>query len=246
MENKSEIDYLREKMKNIDNYPEGIEQIEYKNEAYINGISFFPGGRGLFIDGDETISNKDIMIIGQDFDTKENFLKARAVGKEDVEKNRTWKTLLKLLQGCKVNENKCFFTNIIVGLRKGTKNTGKSIAFKNKGFLKKNSAFFKEQLICQKPKNILLLGYYPAFFLADTILPDKLESWRTYKTLSAFYKNKNSLKKNVLFDFDGNKFSANILVIPHPSMLNSNLKYVYHEKLNSKESLQFLFEKWAG
>jgi len=45
----------------------------------IEGRAFFPGGKGTF-ENDENISNKSVMILGQDFDCETNYLKTLAIG----------------------------------------------------------------------------------------------------------------------------------------------------------------------
>jgi len=44
-----------------------------KNKSYLKGLGFFPGGRGLYKETDENISDKTIMVLGHDFGTQPYF-----------------------------------------------------------------------------------------------------------------------------------------------------------------------------
>ena len=54
----------------------------------ITGVAFFPGGKGTF-NNENIISDKKIMILGQDFDCEDNFKVSKNNGKEDIRKNPT-------------------------------------------------------------------------------------------------------------------------------------------------------------
>lgn len=108
------------------------------------------------------------MVLGQDYDNEENFKKVRCLKTQsELENhNRTWLNLINILG--KETLSECFFTNAIMGLRKGKeKNTGRSKAFAkgNEEFLKQNMAFFKEQLNAVQPQTIICLGIQVPSFL---------------------------------------------------------------------------------
>lgn len=64
----NEIKLLFERLDNF-TYPDNMKLVK----GEIVGEAFFPGGRGLINTNDNTISNKKIMILGQDFDCETNF-----------------------------------------------------------------------------------------------------------------------------------------------------------------------------
>ena len=132
----------------------------------ITGVAFFPGGKGTF-NNENIISDKKIMILGQDFDCKDNFEVSKNNGKEDIRKNPTWRNLLILLGEAGISNNDCFFTNAILGVRKGNKGTGKSPAFKSPEFIAGCQQFFLHQIEVQKPEAIFVLGKFTAKFLAN-------------------------------------------------------------------------------
>jgi hypothetical protein len=78
-----------------------------KVKGEIPGRAFFPGGKGTY-DNSDDLSNKDVMILGQDFDCEKNYLKTLEAGFEDTQKNATWRNLLKFLHDVNIPHNKCF------------------------------------------------------------------------------------------------------------------------------------------
>ena len=65
--------------------------------------AFFPGGRGLF-DQDDSISNRKIMVLGQDFDCEANFHKSIQQEEGDITKNPTWRNIFKLFDDVRINK----------------------------------------------------------------------------------------------------------------------------------------------
>jgi hypothetical protein len=87
----SEISKLFSQLSELQ-YPSSMQAV--CNE--IEGIAFFPVGRGLYNFGDQNLSDKKVMILGQDFDTAENFLKVK-------------KKVKKILIGMLLGEIYCHF-----------------------------------------------------------------------------------------------------------------------------------------
>jgi len=184
----------------------------------IKGTAFFPGGRGT-TDGSETISNKPIMVLGQDFDTVEKFNKDVEADEEDMEKNATWNNLRKLLKECDFKLNDCFFTNVILGARNNSKATGKSPAFKDKEFISYCRKFFLKQLETQKPKLILVLGKEVAMFLGQ--YGGKLEVWKKIINFQSVDEAGNQIIRDATFP---NGITTNLVLLVHPSYRPVNVK----------------------
>jgi hypothetical protein len=130
-----------------------IEKLSYPGsmrmaKGEIEGLAFFPGGKGTFSNGN-TVSDKDIMILGQDFDCETNFAISKKNKKEDINKNPTWRNLLAILKEVDISPDNCFFTNAILGVRKGSLGTGKSPAFRDPNFIKDCQNFFLNQIETQ-------------------------------------------------------------------------------------------------
>ena len=195
-------------------YPDSMKMVK----GEILGRAFFPGGKGTF-DLSDTISDKQIMILGQDFDCETGYAKSKNQGKENIKTNPTWRNILKFLDVIKIPHNNCFFTNAIMGVRIGNVATRQSPAFKHPDFIKDCQAFFLKQLELQKPKAIFVLGKYPAQFLAE--IAEELHCWRSIKTFASIDKEEDQVQIKVTFK---NEITSNLVVLVHPSLRHLNIK----------------------
>lgn len=202
----------------LDNLPDTNTMIPIK--MGIEGKAFFPGGRGLWRDGDSCISDKKYMLLGQDFDTISAYEKAVKLKSEPIDTNKTWKNLLLFLENVGIDYNDCFFTNIIMGARFEGKNTGRSPAFNDKNYIAACHQIFLKQLKMQKPDLILVLGKEPAKFLGA--LSDDLPAWQKDFTFSRLDKAGQSIVKKATFR---NGVTTSLVMLVHPAMNNSNLRY---------------------
>jgi len=202
-------------------YPDSMDMVK----AEIPGLAFFPGGKGIYHDNDETISNKKIMILGQDFDSETSYQASFKAGKEDEVKNPTWRNLLAFLEKVGIDRSNCFFTNGIMGIRTDDKSTGPSPAFKDDVFLNNCRNFFLEQISIQRPKLILVLGTYTAKFLSATS-PD-LDCWSVVRPFKIIDHNKHHVKEKVKFK---NGVESNLVLLTHPSFRPVNVgRRTYNE-----------------
>jgi len=106
----------------------------------MKGPGFFPGCNGLQ-DNKSDSFDRFVMVVGQDFDTEENYQNIGEKG--EVDSNTTWRNLRKLLKDIHIPENFCFFTNAYMGLRKNGRNIGQSPAKKSPDFTKQCQIFSK-------------------------------------------------------------------------------------------------------
>ncbi|MCX6278631.1 MAG: hypothetical protein NT004_11095 [Bacteroidetes bacterium] len=210
----TESEHLFEEIKKYDFYPESMTRIA----GEINNVAFFPGGRGTF-DNSEYISDKPIMIVGQDFDSFKNFERSRNAGGENIDKNPTWKNIRELLKNCEINPSDCFFTNAILGARNQIRNTGKSPAFSDEKFLAYCKDFFLEVLEIQKPKLILVLGMQVARFFSTF---ESLSSWAEIKTFNQADERHLSVQKQVILSPN---FETTLVLLVHPSFRKLTVKY---------------------
>lgn len=75
--------------------------------------SFFPGGRGYL---GPAFPQSPVMLIGHNFDNKENFLLSVARGYEEEKRRNTWGILREFfLPVADLAEQDCFFTNFYLG-----------------------------------------------------------------------------------------------------------------------------------
>ncbi len=214
----NEFENLLDRLKEIENDPAQMQMVH----CGIKGMAFFPGGRSLFGIDDRTISNMEIMILGQDFDTLDKYQIAVQNGEEDILKNKTWKNLSKILEISNIPLMSCFFTNCLMGVRLTESAIGVSPGFKDLNFVKSCQELFLFQLALQKPKVVFALGIQVAKFLSP--LSKDIEGWKSINSfLNLDSSNESSVKKNVQFEFNNNKISVDIVLLMHPSARKFNL-----------------------
>lgn len=140
-------------------FPDGVEEVP---EA-ISGTAFFPGGLGLWLPeggAPAPFPNGQIMVVGQDFNSKSSYEKALRCGTE-VDISPTWRVLQEMLPASGVSLARCFFTNVYMGLRKEGRETGRFPGTRDKNFVARCVKFFGRQLEVAQPKLILTLGVEP-------------------------------------------------------------------------------------
>lgn len=209
----NEIKLLRTKIDEID-FPENVININ----GEIKGIAFFPCGDGL-VDDSKCISNKKYMILGHDQDNEAGFATTRKKGEETY--SSTWKNMRNLLKEANIAEEDCFFTNFLLGIRKGSDtNTGKSPTLKNPLFLNECANFLIEQLKIQKPKAIICLGFVP-FKLLGLLSRGLLLKNIGMTEFKEIDKWQAAISKGMHFELIPD-FETNIGVIYHPSYRNLN------------------------
>ncbi|WP_170170185.1 uracil-DNA glycosylase family protein [Hymenobacter perfusus] len=205
----------------------------------VKGRAFFPGGKGTF-DDSSIISDKPIMVVGQDFDVEANFSKAEAAGQENIKQNPTWRNLLALLEEVRISPQSCFFTNAIMGVRvdlspgsqNKQKNTGDSPAFKHPDFIIECQDFFLKQLEMQRPRLILVLGKMPAKFLATMV--EDLRPWKQLQTITEIDNAGQQLMCDATFS---NDVKTTLVLLTHPSFRHLNIqKRRYKNNLTGAEA----------
>lgn len=200
----------------------------------MKGSGFFPGCIGTVNDNID-IGDADVMVLGQDFDSLENYKKIDAkIG--EIENNTTWCNLKTLLDDLKIHQANCFFTNAYMGLRsESKKNTGASPASKKaaKIFGSECYLFFKMQLHVVKPKLVLVLGKETAKFLTKAF-PNQFTKWENIQTLKQFYASRDAVFNDI--EFEGQKIK--FLFVLHPSMSNTNRALIWSKR--SKDEIRIL------
>lgn len=225
----TDIEKLLIKLDEIKTYPNQMRKVRNG----ISGLAFFPGGRGLFNKNDTSISDKEIMILGQDFDTLEKYRAAENKDEEDIKKNTTWRNLNRFLEEANIPLTNCFFTNSIMGVRLSDNASGASPGFKDDVFVKQCQDFFLFQLNIQKPKVIFVLGLRVARFLSN--LSGELKSWKTINSFKNIdISEGEAIKKNIEFTKD--KVRTNLVLLMHPSARHYNLETRRYKGLNGHQA----------
>jgi hypothetical protein len=139
---------------------------EYDDQAIkiakrIEGTAFFPGGvglwRGLRKNGPmpEYFPNHPVMMLAHNFDAELLFNGSVHRGIEKMD-DGTWKGLLKYLAIAGLPHERCFFTNVFVGLKPGRKSRGPYEG--SEEHKKQCREFLKYQLRRTRPCLVAVLG----------------------------------------------------------------------------------------
>jgi uracil-DNA glycosylase len=204
-------------LSNIGPYPPGVVPVT----QHIPGTAFFPGGYGLWSgDQDNEVVSPfpfgRIMVLGHDFGSVESHRASFDRGHElDC---ATWRNMRSFFEEAGINLSECFFTNFYMGLRKGSKNTGKFPGATDPDFVDRCRAFLSKQIAFQKPRAILTLGTWVPSLLAP--LSPNLSPWSKAKTFHAI-DNAGGLIPNCRFD--GVPTPIHVAALTHPSLRGSNI-----------------------
>lgn len=140
-------------------YPSGVIPVPEP----IPGRAFFPGGYGLWGAAAgralPEFPRGGVMVLGHDFHSESGYRESRTLGAER-ETMPTWRNLRALLEEVGIPLERCFFTNLFMGLRAGTATTGTFPGASDTAFVAHCRAFLLEQLHVQRPALLVTLGVH--------------------------------------------------------------------------------------
>lgn len=125
----------------VNNYPNTIKPVE----KMVDTTAFFPGGKGLWLEG----GSKEypcILVLGQDFSTVNRYNLIKDDKVRDTN-SPTWWNMKKLFAEAKVDLNKCFFSNVFMGLRDTDIMTGPFPGYTDSEFVDRNLMFLYYQYL---------------------------------------------------------------------------------------------------
>ena len=138
-------------------YPPGVVAVREP----IPGIAFFPGGYGLWRpDLSQPLPPfpvGGVMVLGHDFHSEVGY-HASLARRREAASQPTWRNLTQLLARADIPVERCFFTNVYMGLREGSGTTGVFPGSRDPTFVAHCLDFLREQLAAQRPSLILTLG----------------------------------------------------------------------------------------
>jgi hypothetical protein len=222
---------LFEALNNVLPYPDGVIAVPEQ----IPCTSFFPGGTGLWCDKPGVIPPfpvGGVMVLGHDFHSEAGYESLRQ-NKLNNLKSPTWENLLKFLQTIRIDIERCFFTNIYMGLREGKGATGNFPGASDPDFVKRCQGFFLTQLAMQKPSLILTLGAYVPPFLAR--LSPQLKVWATFGGFRKADANNVALISGVEFSVAG-MGPCVLAAIVHPSFRKLNIRHRKWDSFSGEEA----------
>ncbi|HSR04304.1 MAG TPA: uracil-DNA glycosylase family protein, partial [Proteiniclasticum sp.] len=157
----------------------------------------------------------DILVLGHDFSTVNEYKKMLRTGKNEIN-SPTWREMIKLFKVSGVDLDRCFFSNVYMGLRDTVSMTGVFPGSKNKAFVDRNMDFLLMQITIIKPKLIITLGKPASINLSH--LSNELKSdWSNGEALSL---PNIGFRRSVLID---NHLYV-CIALEHTSMRNQNVK----------------------
>ena len=147
-------------------YPPGVLRVPEP----IGGTAFFPGGLGLWLEGDNALQHfpRDFMVVGQDFNTFATYERARTA-KSEVDSSPTWRNIRKIFPMLEVPLSDCFFTNVYMGLRARGPETGRFPGANDRRYADRCVTFFRRQIEVARPRIIVTLGLEPLRFLGRRV-----------------------------------------------------------------------------
>jgi hypothetical protein len=220
------VELLFQSIQDVEPFPEGVVALP----ARFSGTGFFPGGAGLW--GAEAnkalppMPVEGIMVLGHDFHSETEFAKTLVHGAEIETSERasnyrripTWTALLALLTEVGVPPQRCFFTNVYMGLRRGSGSTGRFPGAKDRDFVVRCQSFFEKQIAAQRPRVILTLGVWVPVFLAP--VANELHDWRgapSYADLDRLGPVRHGVK------LAGSSIPCSVVALTHPSLRGPNV-----------------------
>lgn len=222
-------------LKNIDQLRKELEKVFSSNTSKLmdtsiedkiiqNGIGFFPYGSGLLGFDKENLPQNGILFVGQDFGT-ERYLTPEIIKNGEIG-NKTYTNLINFIT--EHLKTKCFLSNLLIGLRKTPKMTGKNPALiridKNKEYIEACFNFLEIQVKATEPQLVVFLGTEPFKAILNYY---KLG---TFKTFKEYYSGSQNHYLIV------NKKQYKIIVIPHPCNWHFNFKH--EQKLITMQYLE--------
>lgn len=199
-------------------YPPGVIPVPVP----IPGISFFPGGYGLWREDTSKPLPPwpmgGVMILGHDFHSETGYHQSMARGREAATQP-TWRNLVSLLEVARIDPVECFFTNAYMGLREGSATTGRFPGSTDASFVERCREFLGQQIAAQQPRLILTLGKWVPALLAP--LAPSLRCWvgqTTFKELDGA----GPVQREVSF---GDVAGVTVVALTHPSLRHAAVRY---------------------
>lgn len=242
-----EVAQLQSLLKTVEPYPAGTCPVP----EMVLCTSFFPGGQGLWYESSQSaipvFPTGGVMIVGQDYYTFKGYrdtLSHSQTGDIGPEKDsKTWLHLLSFLKSVEIPPQRCFFTNLFMGLRENGKPMGKFPGARDAGFVERCLDFFEMQVRVQQPKLILTLGNIVPRYIASRA--DKLSPWRSCHKWADFDKS-GPVVHQVIFQ-GVPEHQCSVVALTHPSMRPINVgRRRYQDEQKNEAEIKMVKEGLAA
>ena len=144
-------------------YPAGVV---LRIEPKLRGRSFFPGGCGLYDGVAQPVPERPVMLVGQDFATAEWWASLKG---DDEPEDGTWCGLKRMLDEAGVDPRRCFFTNVLLGVRVSDSLIGPSPGLSCDAYIAASLAVWAEQVRILRPCVVVAMGKIPTMLLAHEL-----------------------------------------------------------------------------
>jgi hypothetical protein len=159
------------------------------------------------------------MVLGHDFHSVDGYRWAMKHEAENLN-SPTWRNLKTLLDRVSLPLEACFFTNVYMGLRKGSATTGVFPGARAPKFVKRCQDFLLRQIALQRPRLILALGSHVPALLAP--LSRQLVSWSGPGSFRRRDSEGTSLVSGAIFKHA--KVKAVVVSLIHPCCRAANIR----------------------
>jgi hypothetical protein len=222
-------------------YPAGVIPIPQP----IDGTAFFPGGYGLWrpeiSEPLPPFPTHGIMVLGHDFHSESGYRESLARGREAATQP-TWRNLLAFMKAARIDPERCFFTNVYMGLRAGRLTTGEFPGARNAEYVEHCVAFLRQQIEAQQPSLILTLGINVPPLLGR--LSAQLTDWTQRRGLP-YLDEAGPVRFGARFD--GTDVRSTVVALTHPSLRTASVRYRrYAGEVGHAAELLMLSEAMGG
>ena len=186
----------------------------------VDGTAFFPGGEGIWENSNEEI---DVLVLGQDFGTKAYYDKILADETVKDTDCPTWINMLTLFNKVGIKTERCFFSNVFMGVRVEDNMIGPLIRKTPEydDYRTQSIDFLKKQIQIINPKVIIVLGKEPARMLMNAL---PLKYWYSMKKIS-------DITTIAKVEYLGAEHLC--VALCHPSMRNFNKRFRKYKEWNN-------------
>lgn len=155
------VEALRRRLAECRCYPAGVVPIA----EFIGGTAAFPAGCGLYRPGyDDPLPPfpmGGVLVVAHNVDAEDTFvarLRAREPHGGIVRRMPYWSGMYPLLRAAEIDASECFFTNVFVGLRRGSKPEGPLDLGRTADFRDWCTAFLADQIRLIQPRAVAVMG----------------------------------------------------------------------------------------
>jgi len=212
-------------------YPEDVVPVPRP----IPGLAFFPGGYGLWRSRSEHALPEfpagGVMVLGHDFHSVTGYEESLRLSGERLTLP-TWRNLLALLRTAGVALERCFFTNLYMGLRASASTTGLFPGATDEPFVRHCQSFILEQLRVQRPALMVTLGVHVPPVIGR--LSPELAPWAAGRGLKHL-DSVGPLRTGVTFPGVEN-LRTTVAALLHPSLRHASLRHHRYASVEGAEA----------